>query len=162
MAGSNRLGALTKVPITALLRFDNARAGLNKGKIQGRIEVYATDQTSTVTIDGHKQPMESDSTAAFAYQLNDSPIYGMEIAGFFNSSVFDSDLIPKDRAQDGIFTLQPYRLRRVGTWHRIVFVKRVVFISTPQHGAMLAASQFATGLASKLVRLPLTMVNTTW
>jgi hypothetical protein len=41
------------------------------------------------------------------------------------------------------------------------FVKRVVFISTPQHGAMLAAYQFVTGLAAKLVRLPLTMVNTT-
>ena len=41
------------------------------------------------------------------------------------------------------------------------FVKRVVFISTPQHGAMLAASQFVTGLASKLVNLPITVVNTT-
>jgi pimeloyl-ACP methyl ester carboxylesterase len=41
------------------------------------------------------------------------------------------------------------------------FVKRVVFISTPQHGAMLAASQWVTGLASKLVNLPMTMVNTT-
>ena len=109
VAGSNRLGPLTKVPVTALLRFDNARASLSKGKIKGRIEVYATDQTSTVTIDGQKQPMESDSTAAFAYQLNDSPIYAMEIAGFFNASVFTSGLIPKDRAQDGIFTLQPYR-----------------------------------------------------
>jgi len=109
VAGSNRLGALTKVPVTLLLRFDNARASLSKGKIQGRIEVYATDQTSTVTIDGQKQPMEADSTAAFAYQLNDSPIYAMEIAGFFNASVFTNGLIPKDRAQDGIFTLQPYR-----------------------------------------------------
>jgi triacylglycerol esterase/lipase EstA (alpha/beta hydrolase family) len=41
------------------------------------------------------------------------------------------------------------------------FVKRVVFISTPQHGAMLAASQWVTGLASKLVNLPITVVNTT-
>jgi len=284
VAGSNRLGPNTKVPVTALLRFDNARASLNKDTIKGRIEVYAADQTSTVTIDGQKQPMEADSTAAFAYQLNDSPIYAMEIAGFFNSSVFDSDLIPKDRAQDGIFTLQPYRpgkipvvlvhgtassparwaelinelngdpkirdrfqiwlfiydsgrsigysagrLRKALTntvheldpsgkdpalqqmvvighsqgglltkltaidsgtkfWDRISnkpfeqmklspevrdfvhqsvfykplpFVKRVVFISTPQHGAMLAAYQFVTGLAAKLVRLPLTMVNTT-
>jgi hypothetical protein len=41
------------------------------------------------------------------------------------------------------------------------FVKRVVFISTPQHGAMLAASQWVTGLAAKLVSLPITMANTT-
>ena len=284
VAGSNRLGPNTKVPVTALLRFDNARAGLSKGKIQGRIEVYATDQTSTVTIDGQKRPMESDSTAALAYQLNDSPIYAMEIAGFFNASVFTSGLVPKDRAQDGIFTLQPYRPGKIpvvlvhGTassparWAELInelngdpkirerfqiwlfiydtgravgysagrlrkaltntvheldpegkdpalqnmivmghsqgglltkltaidsgtkfwdlisdkpfeqmklgpearefiqqsafftplpFVRRVVFISTPQHGAMLAASQWVTGLAAKFVNLPITVVNTT-
>ena len=216
--------------------------------------------------------------------LNDSPIYAMEIAGFFNASVFTSDLVPKDRAQDGIFTLQPYRPGKIpvvlvhGTassparWAELInelngdpkirerfqiwlfiydsgrgvgysagrlrkaltntvheldpegkdpalqkmvvighsqgglltkltavdsgtkfwdlisdkpfeqmklgpearefiqqsafftplpFVKRVVFISTPQHGAMLAASQFVTGLAAKLVNLPITVVNTT-
>ena len=282
--GSNRLPSRTKVPVTALLRFDNARAGLSKGKLQGRIEVYATDQASTVTIDGQKQPIESDVTAAFAYQLNDSPIYAMEIAGFFKASVFTSGLIPKDRAQDGVFTLQPYRPGKIpvvlvhGTassparWAELVnelngdpkirerfqiwlfiydtgrpvgysagrlrkaltntvheldpegkdpalqkmvvmghsqgglltkltaidsgtkfwdlisnkpfehmqlgpevrefvqqsvfykplpFVKRVVFISTPQHGAMLAASRLVTELASKLINLPLTVVNTT-
>ena len=284
VAGSNRLGAMTKVPVTALLRFDNARASLSKGKIQGRIEVYAADQTSTVTIDGQRQPMESDSTAALAYQLNDSPLYALEIAGFFNGSVLTSGLIPKDRAQDGIFTMQPYKAGKIplvlvhGTassparWAELInelngdpkiserfqiwlfiydsgrgigysagrlrkaltntvheldpegkdpalqnmimighsqgglltkltvidsgtkiwdiisnkpfekmklspearefvqqsafytplpFVKRVVFISTPQHGAMLAASQWVTGLASKLVNLPITVVNTT-
>ncbi len=282
--GSNRLPSRTKVPVTALLRFDNARAGLSKGKLKGRIEVYATDQASTVTIDGQKQPIESDVTAAFAYQLNDSPIYAMEIAGFFKASVFTSGLIPKDRAQDGVFTLQPYRPGKIpvvlvhGTassparWAELVnelngdpkirerfqiwlfiydtgrpvgysagrlrkaltntvheldpegkdpalqnmivmghsqgglltkltaidsgtkfwdlisnkpfehmqlgpevrefvqqsvfykplpFVKRVVFISTPQHGAMLAASRLVTELASKLINLPLTVVNTT-
>ncbi len=284
IAGSNRLPPRTKVPVTALLRFDNARAGLSKGKINGRIEVYAVDQTEIVTIDGQKQPMESDSTAAFAYQLNDSPIYAMEIAGFFKASVFTSGLIPKDRAQDGVFTLQPYKAGKIpvvlvhGTassparWAELInelngdpkirerfqiwlfiydtgrpvgysagrlrkaltntvheldpegkdpalqnmivmghsqgglltkltavdsgtkfwdlisdkpfeemkldpearefiqqsafytplpFVRRVVFISTPQHGAMLAASQWVTGLASKLVNLPITVVNTT-
>ncbi len=284
VAGSERLGQHTKVPVTALLRFENARASLSKGKIQGRIEVYAADKTSTVTIDGQKQPIESDPTAALAYQLNDSPIYAMEIAGFLNGSVFTSGLIPKDRAQDGIFTMQPYQAGKIplvlvhGTassparWAELVnelngdpkireryqiwlfmydsgrgigysagrlrkaltntvheldpegkdpalqnmivighsqgglltkltaidsgtkfwdmisdkpfeqvklspearefvqqsafytplpFVKRVVFISTPQHGAMLAASQWVTGLASKLVNLPMTVVNTT-
>jgi hypothetical protein len=41
------------------------------------------------------------------------------------------------------------------------FVKRVVFISTPQHGAILAGFQAITGLAAKLVNLPMTVVNTT-
>jgi pimeloyl-ACP methyl ester carboxylesterase len=282
--GSDRLGEHTKVPVTALLRFENARASLSKGKIKGRIEVYAADKTSTVTIDGQQQPIESDPTAALAYQLNDSPLYAMEIAGFLNGSVFTSGLLSKDRAQDGIFTMRPYQAGKIpvvlvhGTassparWAELVnelngdpqirehfqiwlfvydsgrgigysagrlrkaltntvheldpngkdpalqnmvvmghsqgglltkltavdtgtkiwdmisdkpfnqmkltpetrefiqqsafytplpFVKRVVFISTPQHGAMLAASQWVTGLASKLVSLPMTMVNTT-
>jgi len=284
LVGSERLGPRTKVPVTALLRFENARASLSKGILIGRIEVYAADQTSTVTIDEQKQLIEADSTAAFALQLNDSPLYAMEIAGFLNGSVFTSGLFPKDQAQDGIFTLQPYKTGKIplvlvhGTassparWAELVnelngdptireryqiwlfiydsgrgvgysagrlrkaltntihefdpegkdpllqqmvvighsqgglltkltsidsgtkfwdlisnkpfekmklspearkliqqsvfytplpFVKRVVFISTPQHGAMLAASQFVTGLASKLVNLPITMVNTT-
>jgi pimeloyl-ACP methyl ester carboxylesterase len=282
VVGSDRLGPYTKVPVTALLRFENARTNLSTGKIQGRIEVYAADQTSTVMIDGQKQPLESDSTAALAYQLHDSPLYAMEIAAFLHGGFFTSGMIPKDRAQDGIFTLQPYRpgkipvvlvhgtassparwaelvnelngdakirehfqlwgfiydsgnsigysagrLRKALTnivheldpegkdpalqrmivighsqggllakltaidsgtrfWDRmsskpfdqikvnpeirelllqsafytpLPFVKRVVFISTPQHGAMLAAYQIVTGLASKLVRLPATMVN---
>ncbi len=284
LVGSERLGPHTKVPVTALLRFENARASLSKGKIQGRIEVYAADETSTVTIDGQKQPLESDPTATLAYQLNDSPLYAIEIAGFLNESVFTSGLLPKDRAQDGIFTMQPYRPGKIpvvlvhGTassparWAELInelngdpkirerfqiwlfvydsgrgigysagrlrkaltntaheldpegkdpalqnmivmghsqgglltkltvidsgtkfwdllsnkpfeqmklspeirefvqqsafytplpFVKRVVFISTPQHGAMLAASQVITGLAAKLVNLPMTVVNTT-
>jgi pimeloyl-ACP methyl ester carboxylesterase len=282
--GSDRLGPHTKVPVTALLRFDNARASLSQGKLQGRIEVYAADQASTVTIEGQKQPIESDPTAVLAYQLNDSPLYAMEIAGFLKASVFTSGLLPKDRAQDGIFLMQPYKAGKIplvlvhGTassparWAELVnelngdpkirerfqiwlfiydsgrpigysagrlrkaltntvqeldpdgkdpalqdmvvighsqgglltkltaidsgtkfwdhisnkpfeqmklspearefiqqsafytplpFVKRVVFISAPQHGAMLAASQLVTGLVAKLVTLPITVVNTT-
>jgi len=284
VVGSDRLGEHTKVPVTALLRFDNARTSLSKGKIKGRIEVYAADATSTVAIDGQKQPIESDPTAALAYQLNDSQLYAMELAGFLKGSIFTSGLFPKDRAQDGIFTMRPYQVGKIplvlvhGTassparWAELVnelnsdpkisdryqiwlfiydsgrgvgysagrlrkaltntvhefdpegkdpslqnmivmghsqgglltkltaidsgtkfwdlisdkpfeqmklspeareliqqtafykplpFVKRVVFISTPQHGAMLAAFQIVTGLASSLVSLPATVLNTT-
>ncbi len=284
VVGSDRLGEHTKVPVTALLRFANARASLSKGKIQGRIEVYAADATSTVTIDGQKQPIESDPTAALAYQLNDSQLYAMELVGFLKGSIFTSGAFSKDRAQDGIFTMRPYQAGKIplvlvhGTassparWAELVnelnsdskisdhyqiwlfiydsgrgigysagrlrkaltntvhefdpegkdpalqnmivmghsqgglltkltaidsgtkfwdmisdkpfdqmklspeareliqqtafykplpFVKRVVFISTPQHGAMLAASQLVTGLASALVSLPATVLNTT-
>lgn len=282
--GADRLGLYTKVPVTALLRFENARSNLSSGHILGRIEVYAADQTSTVTIAGQKQPIESDSTAALAYQLDDSPLYALEIAGFLRGSVFTSGLLPKDRAQDGIFLMHPYKAGKIpivlvhGTassparWAELInelnsdpqiserfqiwlfiydsgrgvgysagrlrnaltntlheldpeakdpalqqmvvighsqgglltkltaidsgtkfwdliskkpldqlqlnpestefiqqsafytplpFVKRVVFISTPQHGAMLAASQILTGLVAKLVTLPLTIVKTT-
>lgn len=106
--GAERLGARTKVPVTALLRFQHARASLSRGQVSGRIEVYAADQASSVTIDGQRQPIESDPTAALAYQLNNSFLYTMEISGFLRSGVF-SGQIPKDRAQDGLFMLHPYK-----------------------------------------------------
>lgn len=279
--GAERLGDRTKVPVTALLRFQHARASLSSGQISGRIEVYAADQASSVTIDGQRQPIESDPTAALAYQLNNSFLYTMEIAGFLRSGAFSSQ-IPKDRAQDGLFMLHPYKpgkipvvlvhgtassparwaelinelegdpqirerfqiwlfvydtgnpiaysagrlrgaltdtlkeldpeskdpaLRRMvvighsqgglltkftaidnGTrfWDHISskpfdkikvspetrallqrslfftplpFVERVVFVSTPQHGAMLAARQWITDLAARFVTLPMTVLS---
>ncbi|OQK18132.1 hypothetical protein AU255_09910 [Methyloprofundus sedimenti] len=109
VAGSDRLGPFIKVPVTALLRFENARTNLHNGNIQGEIEVYAADQTSTVMIDGQKQFLESDSTAALAYQLNDSPIYSLELTAFLRGGIFTSGLIPKNRVKDGIFFMRPYR-----------------------------------------------------
>ena len=105
--GAERIGARTKVPVTALVRFDDARASLASGRVRGRLELYAADQNSTVTIDGQSQPLESDPTAALAYQLESSPLYGLEIAAFLRAGAFGS-MLPRDRAQDGLFTMQPY------------------------------------------------------
>ena len=105
---SGRFGPRTKVPVTALLRFEHARASLASGQVRGRLELYAADQASTVTVDGREQPLESDPTAALAYQLEGSPLYAMEIAGFLRGGIFGGQ-IPSDRAQDGLFTLHPYR-----------------------------------------------------
>ncbi len=106
--GAKRLGTRMKVPVTALLRFDRARASLAGGQINARLELYATDQAAKVTVDGREQPLESDSTAALAYQLNDSPLYAMEIAGFLRGGIA-SGLLPKDRTQDGLLMMEPYR-----------------------------------------------------
>ncbi len=105
--GAERIGARTKVPVTALVRIDEPRANLASGRLRGRLELYAADRTSSVTIDGRPQPLESDPTAALAYQLEGSPLYDLEIAAFLRGGVFGS-MLPRDRTQDGLFTLQPY------------------------------------------------------
>lgn len=112
VVGSERLGPRIKVPVTALLRFEHARASLGEGRIRGRVEVYAADQTATVTVDGREQPLESDPTAALAYQLEGSPIYAAEIQGFLRGGAFGG-LMPRDRAQDGLFMMQPYRSGKI-------------------------------------------------
>ena len=108
VAGSERLGRFAKVPVTALLRMQNARANLSAGDINGQLEVYPADGAASVTIDGKQQPIEFDTTAALAYQLNDGRVYAMEISGFLSGGIFQGR-IPKDRAQDGMFMLHPYK-----------------------------------------------------
>ncbi|MGZ8237934.1 MAG: esterase/lipase family protein [Methylobacter sp.] len=281
VVGWERLGPRTKVPVTAILRLKNAQASLATGQVSGQLEVYAADQATTVTVDGRQQPIESDPSAALAYQLNDNPLYALEIVSFLRGGLF-SGAIPKDRVQDGLFMMRPYRTGKIpivlvhGTgsspvrwaemineldgdprirekfqiwlflydsgnpipysagrlrgalinalhefdpegkdpalqrmmvighsqgglltkltaidtgmrfWNRVSdkpfdeikvspetrtllqqslfftplpFVKRVVFISTPHHGAMLAAKQWVTGLAAKFVTLPQIMLS---
>ncbi len=112
VASSKRIGPRTKVPVTALLRLDEARANLANGELRGRLEVYTTDQVSTVTVNGREQPLESDPTAALAYQLNDNPLYDLEITGFLKGGII-SGLKLHDRAQDGLFMMQPYRSGKI-------------------------------------------------
>ncbi|MGZ4957825.1 MAG: esterase/lipase family protein [Methylomonas sp.] len=107
-AGSDRFGVNIKVPVTAILHLDNPRRQLADGKIKGRIGVYAADQIAKTRVDGQEQFIEFDPTAALAYQLEDNPMYGLEISNFLSGGLF-GEIIPKDRAQDGLFTMRPYR-----------------------------------------------------
>lgn len=107
VAGANRLGPRTKVPVTLIARLKQARSGLADGQIKGQLELYANDQSTTVSIDKQIQPLELDPTAALAYQLNNNPFYSMEIFNFLKGGLF-SGALPKDRASDGLLTLYPY------------------------------------------------------
>jgi pimeloyl-ACP methyl ester carboxylesterase len=106
--GAKRIGPRTKVPVTAVLRLEAARASLATGRVRGRLEIYSVDLTSTVTVEGQAQPLEFDTTAALAYQLESNPIYELEIAGFLRGGAL-AHFLPRDRAQDGLYTLRPYR-----------------------------------------------------
>ena len=279
--GTDRVGPRIKVPVSAVLLLKDARRRLAGGNLSASIQIYAADQSTEITVNDQSQSLEYDLTAALALQSNNNPLYALEISNFFSGGLFSS-VIPQDRAQDGLFTLRPYRPGRIpivlvhGTasspmrWAELVnelegdptirekyqiwgfmydsanpipysagrlraalqkavmefdpegkdsaiqrmvivghsqggllikttaidsgtrfwdlisnksfneitvspetrlllkeslffeplpFVKRVVFISTPHHGAMAAAYEWVTGLVSRLVKLPSTMVN---
>jgi pimeloyl-ACP methyl ester carboxylesterase len=110
--GSKRIGPRIKVPVTALLRVENVRGSLATGAVRGRLEVYAADQTASVMLDGQAQPLEVDSTAALAYLLEGNPLYDVEIGGFLRGGVLGR-FLPRDRLQDGLGFLQPYRPGRM-------------------------------------------------
>jgi len=75
-----------------------------EGKVQGRIELYAADQATTVRVGNRDVPLELEPTAALAYQLEGAPIWDFEVAGFrFAEPVL----------ADGLLMMHPYRPGRI-------------------------------------------------
>ncbi|RQW78569.1 MAG: hypothetical protein EHM62_07370, partial [Methylococcus sp.] len=108
VVGSERLGPKTQVPVTALMRLEDPRTHLRTGQIDGKLEVFAANTTDNVSVDGKPQPLESDPTAALAYQIGQSSLYEMELSGFLKGGIFKK-LLPRNRTSDGLFTFHPYR-----------------------------------------------------
>ncbi len=96
-----------KVPVTALLRFDDPREGMSTGTLHATLELYDIENTDAVQIDGVTVPLESETTATLAYQLEGSPIWDFEIAGFRSG---DFSLA---KSEDNLFMLHPYHPGRI-------------------------------------------------
>ncbi len=95
-----------KAPVTVFVRLDNPRRGILTENLKGRVEVYAADEDSSVTINGRAIPLELEPTAALAYQLDGAAIWDFEIAGFRFA----------DKQQvfgDGLIMMHPYRPGRI-------------------------------------------------
>ena len=97
----------TKVPVTALLRFDHPRRGMSEGAVRGTIQVYDAGERSTVQIGDVTVPMEYDTTTALAYQLEGAPVWDFEIAGF-RSGDFSLKL-----TEDNLGMLHPFHPGRI-------------------------------------------------
>jgi pimeloyl-ACP methyl ester carboxylesterase len=105
-AARKRIPPRTRVPLTAFMRIATPRRGIVDGKLQGKLELYAADQASTVAVGGRDAPLELEPTAALAYQLEGAPIWDFEIAGFRfadQSKIFG----------DGLAMMHPYRPGRI-------------------------------------------------
>jgi pimeloyl-ACP methyl ester carboxylesterase len=108
VVGSERVGPNTKVPVTLIMRLDNPRQTLARGPIDGQLELFAADQTKAVEIEGGPRPLESDTTAALAYQIDQSPLYETELSGFMSGGVMKR-FLGRANDSDGLFTFHPYR-----------------------------------------------------
>jgi pimeloyl-ACP methyl ester carboxylesterase len=101
-----RIPPRLKVPVTAFFRFAEPIRSVTEGKIEGRIEVYAADQKSTVRVGERDVPLELEPTAVLAYGLEGAPIWDFEIAGFRFAD-------QKKIFGDGLIMMQPYRRGRI-------------------------------------------------
>jgi pimeloyl-ACP methyl ester carboxylesterase len=97
----------TKVPVTALLRFDDPRRGMSEGALHGTIQLYDAQERATVQIGDVTAPLESETTTTLAYQLEGAPVWDFEIAGFRRG---DFSLV---KSEDNLFMLRPYHPGRI-------------------------------------------------
>jgi pimeloyl-ACP methyl ester carboxylesterase len=99
-----------KVPVTGLLRIENARAGLATGALSARLELITQDEARSVEIDGREVPLEFETSSALAYSVEGPPVWQSELRGFFYGG-----LLPRLTAApaDQIGFLQPYRPGRM-------------------------------------------------
>ena len=105
-AARKRIPPRTRVPVTAFLRIATPRRGIVDGTVQGKLELYAADQASTVAVGGRDAPLELEPTAALAYQLEGAPVWDFELAGFRfadQTAIFG----------DGLIMMRPYRPGRI-------------------------------------------------
>jgi pimeloyl-ACP methyl ester carboxylesterase len=96
-----------KVPVTALLRFADSAGGASDSDMNATIELYDDAQTAAVRIGDLSVPLESETTAALAYQLEGAPVWDFEFAGFRKG---DFSLAAK---KDNLIMLHPYRAGRI-------------------------------------------------
>ena len=98
--------------MTAFLRIEDPRGSIARGDVAGRLELYPTDQATSVQVDGQERPLEYDPTAALGLWLQESPVWQLERAKFLGNNVL-RQVEPRDRAQDGLYLLEPYRPDRI-------------------------------------------------
>lgn len=104
-AARKRIPPRLKVPVTALVRFADLSDGVASGHIRGHVEIFPADSSTTVEIEGRQVPLELESTAALAYQLEDAPVWDTELGGFLSAL--------RPLSPEGLVMLRPYRPSRM-------------------------------------------------
>ena len=139
-----------KVPVTAFVRLDDPRQGINVGAVHGRIELYDVDETPDVAIGDYIVPLEFETSSTLAYRLEGSPLWDFEILGFRRG---DFRLFPtKDNT--GLFMLHPYHPGRIP----VVFVHGTA--SSPARWAEMANELTGDSLIGRNYQLWYFIYNT--
>ncbi len=113
-----------RVPATLFIRFEEPRENLANGYLRASIEIYTPDESATVQVDGHKVPVEFETSSALAASLAESPLWEFELRGFFSgtfqplrrvvqSAVVGQKIVTAESDEEGLLFLAPYRYGRI-------------------------------------------------
>jgi pimeloyl-ACP methyl ester carboxylesterase len=91
-----------KVPVTALLRIDDAEGQLANGRVRGRLTLEFDAVQTTVEIHGEQVALEKEDTASLAYTFAEAPIWQRELGGFLQRLAAVDD-------ESRLDSLTPYR-----------------------------------------------------
>jgi pimeloyl-ACP methyl ester carboxylesterase len=92
------------IPATVLLRVNGGLADLAQGRLRGTLELYSPFEVSSVAIDQHTVPLETDTTVPLAYALNQQFVWKLGRMQFLS----DVERIPT-----GVYPAQPYQPGRI-------------------------------------------------
>ncbi len=91
-----------RVPVSALLRFENADSSLRRGdRYRASLSVLSYAETESTTIAGQEVPLEMEPSAALALLLTEDPPWQRELKGFFQGDLAIGRL--------GLVSLEPHR-----------------------------------------------------
>jgi pimeloyl-ACP methyl ester carboxylesterase len=95
-----------KIPVAALLRIKDARAGLRDGRIEASLELHPASSGDTVQIGSRDIPLEVEPSATLAYGLSDPDIWSTGLRGFLIGNLLQS-------SPTRMVALQPYMPGRI-------------------------------------------------
>jgi pimeloyl-ACP methyl ester carboxylesterase len=106
-AGAELIPERLRVPVTLFLRIDDARRHLSDGELQGRFELYSPDARAKLEVEGRPVPLELETTAPLAYQLEGAEVWDFEFAGFRSGDFLPGGL------KNQLILLRPHRPGRI-------------------------------------------------
>ncbi len=97
-----QVAARQRVPVTAVLRVNDARRALAEEHIGASLELYTPTDPEETTIAGRTVPLEVEPTASLAYGLSNPDIWATELRGFVLGDLLQT-------APTNLVELQPHR-----------------------------------------------------
>lgn len=104
-AAERRVSPRARIPVTAFLRIHEPLRAVAMGRVEADLELYAFDQKIAVDVGERRVPLESEPTAALAYELAQSTIWEFGLDAFLRG---DFRLFA-DSPPDGLMMLTPYK-----------------------------------------------------